>query len=151
MIQISNSVIIKNLFTGHIRQIIEIERVCFIDPWSEEWFEAFILSDEISWGAYIDRKLVAYLFAVSNEQLVHLVNVAVKADYRRQGIARMLVSALYESAIKSKLKHVILEVRRSNLTAIDFYTDEGFLLTDEKSGYYQGGEDALIFQKELRK
>jgi len=151
MIQISNSVIIKNLFTGHIRQIIEIERVCFIDPWSEEWFEAFILSDEISWGAYIDRKLVAYLFAVSNEQLVHLVNVAVKADYRRQGIARMLVSALYESAIKSKLKHVILEVRRSNLTAIDFYTNEGFLLTGEKLGYYQGGEDALIFQKELRK
>jgi len=147
IMKIPDSVIIKNLFTGHIRQIAEIEKQCFIDPWHEKWFEAFILSDEISWGAYIERKLVGYIFAVLSEQFVHLVNVAVKAEYRRLGIARKLLGQLYKTALKGKLEYVILEVRRSNDTAIDFYMNEGFVQIGEKQGYYQGGEDALIFLK----
>lgn len=146
---ISDSVIIKNLFTGHIRQIVEIENQCFIDPWTDNWFEAFILSDEISWGVYIDKKLIAYLFAVWDEDTLHLVNIAVKADFRRKGIAKSLLRKLYKTALQSKIEYISLEVRRSNLTAIDFYISEGFLLVDERIGYYQGVEDALVFRKEL--
>jgi ribosomal-protein-alanine N-acetyltransferase len=149
MTEISDSVIIKNLFTGHIRQIVEIEKQCFIDPWTEDWFEAFILSDEISWGVYINKKLVAYLFAVWNEDTLHLVNIAVKADNRRRGIAKALLEKLYKIALQRKIEYISLEVRRSNLAAIDFYKSEGFLLAGERIGYYQGVEDALIFRKEL--
>ena len=46
------------------------------------------------------------------------------------------------------VKEVFLEVRRSNLPAINLYKSNGYQKISERKNYY-GNEDALIFKKDL--
>ncbi len=146
----TGQVIVRNLFTGNLTEITEIERDSFIDPWPEKWFEAFILSDEISWGAYINRTLVGYLLATHTRENVHIVNIAVGHEHRHNGIGRLMMKRLYEFARRGLQRCITLEVRRSNQQAISFYQRQGFKQTGVNEGYYPGGEDALYFELELR-
>lgn len=56
----------------------------------------------------------------------YVSNVAVKTEYRRQGIARALVQAAIEHARQHQAKRVLLNVRPNNPGAIKLYADLGF-------------------------
>ena len=78
-----------------------------------------------------------------------MMNVAVTAAYRRQGIAERLVNALVEE-LKAVGSHCLtLEVRASNAPAIALYEKLGFSQTGLRKNYYRNPkEDALILRKE---
>ncbi len=56
----------------------------------------------------------------------YVSNVAVKTEYRRQGIARALVQAAIEQARQQHAKCILLNVRPDNSGAMKLYTDLGF-------------------------
>jgi ribosomal protein S18 acetylase RimI-like enzyme len=58
---------------------------------------------------------------------------------------------LEEVAITSGAYNIFVQVRSRNSTAVAFYQNLGFLLLDEKKGYYRGIESALIMTKSLRR
>ena len=53
-------------------------------------------------------------------------NVAVKPDYRRQGIARALMQMTIDHLREHGARWVLLNVRPTNLTAVNLYRDLGF-------------------------
>jgi ribosomal-protein-alanine N-acetyltransferase len=72
------------------------------------------------------------------------MNVAVDPARRRQGIASALLSELYVRAGDESTQFT-LEVRRSNVAAIELYQRDGFRIAGVRRRYYQdNGEDALI-------
>ncbi|MDR2610639.1 MAG: ribosomal protein S18-alanine N-acetyltransferase [Clostridiales Family XIII bacterium] len=92
-----------------------------------------------------DPLLVGYagLWVVLDEG--HITNVAVDPDYRRQGIAAMLLLKLLEAAREKGAKRFTLEVKRSNAAAIALYERFGFRAAGSRKGYYEeDGEDAVI-------
>ena len=72
------------------------------------------------------------------------MNVAVDPDERRTGVATTLLEALLER-VGDKRARYTLEVRQSNLAAIELYQRFGFRTAGLRRRYYQdNGEDALV-------
>jgi len=91
------------------------------------------------------RVVCGYIgFWIVFEEL-HLLNVAVHPDWRRQGVAARLVRTVFETAIAKGVIRALLEVRASNLPAQQLYARFGFQVIARRSGYYtQPSEEALI-------
>ena len=78
-----------------------------------------------------------------------MMNIAVHADYRRKGIARSLILELLAQLKTKGVRSLSLEVRSSNLAAIELYNGLGFMQVGRRPGYYKmPKEDALILRKE---
>lgn len=96
------------------------------------------------WGAHEDGQGVvafAVFWHVTDE--VHLLNLATRPDRRRKGVARALMASLLDYARENHVRQVLLEVRPSNLAAIELYRSLGFRETRTRPAYYQDGEDGV--------
>lgn len=79
-----------------------------------------------------------------------LLNIAVSAAARRQGIGRILIQALLELAQKEKIAHYILEVREQNTPAIAFYESLGMIRVGRRRDFYRAPTDhALLYQLDV--
>jgi len=75
----------------------------------------------------------------------HITAIAVHPDYRRLGIATLLMMYIVNSCYKKMIKYITLEVRAGNLSAIALYEKFGFKSVGRRKKYYQdNNEDALI-------
>jgi ribosomal-protein-alanine N-acetyltransferase len=81
---------------------------------------------------------------------VDVHNIAVHVDFRRRGIARLLLTRLLLAAQHQDCTRVTLEVRKSNSQAQRLYESFGFVISGLRKGYYSDdGEDALAMTLEL--
>lgn len=86
-----------------------------------------------------NNEIVGYIvFWVSDNTTI--LNFGVKKELRGQGIG----SQLFDEVLKHKEGIISLEVRVSNLGAINFYKTRGFKETGIRKGYYSNGEDAIL-------
>lgn len=87
---------------------------------------------------------VAVLLTWSVADELHVINVATHPEFRRRGAARALLSVALERASHDRVRLVLLEVRRSNLAAIELYRSLGFSTHTVRRGYYaDNSEDAI--------
>ena len=78
------------------------------------------------------------------------MNVAVAPEFRRQGIASALLSALAARLAVQGIRSLTLEVRVSNAAARALYAAFGFAEIGRRKNYsLEPKEDALILRKEL--
>jgi ribosomal-protein-alanine N-acetyltransferase len=73
-----------------------------------------------------------------------VLNLAVCEEYRRQGEGRGLVEELLRRFAKLGVSRVFLEVRETNLGAINFYERMGFRQSGRREGYYQEPREAAL-------
>jgi ribosomal-protein-alanine N-acetyltransferase len=138
---------------SHVRQVAELEKLCFSDPWSEK-----------SVASELDNKLSLWLVAVEDDEVVgyigsqtccdetDMMNVAVHPQHRRKGIAEALVLALVDELKEAGSYCLTLEVRASNDPAKSLYEKLGFEQVGRRPNYYRNPkEDALILRKEWEK
>jgi ribosomal-protein-alanine N-acetyltransferase len=81
-----------------------------------------------------------------------LLNIGVASAYQRQGVARALLTDMLTTAKVQSRQRVFLEVRVSNIPAIELYCRTGFAVAGERRNYYknaQGSENALVMVCEL--
>ncbi len=101
-------------------------------PWARLWVAREGAND-----------VVALLVAWHISDELHVLNVATRADRRRLGAARSLLDAMLAYAREKRVKHVLLEVRRSNKGAIALYRAVGFFAMGIRARYYPDDEDAV--------
>ena len=134
----------------HLAAVAELEKEVFAEPWSEKALSLLITPQAIGVVAVSDGEVLAYggmLIAVDEGQIS---NVAVRADQRRRGLGRAVLSALVDEANARSLVQISLEARVSNLSAIGLYESMGFeTLGKRKSFYRHPTEDALVMVKTL--
>jgi [ribosomal protein S18]-alanine N-acetyltransferase len=87
--------------------------------------------------------IVGFLVAWHVTDELHVLNVTTRADQRRRGIARALMDTAVSYGRERRLKHVLLEVRRSNHGAIALYRGVGFFAIGVRARYYPDDEDAV--------
>lgn len=96
-----------------------------------------------------DNKLVGYAGCWQILEEVHITNVAVAPEYRKNKIGEALLKRIIDDCYKNKAKYITLEVRVSNKAAIGLYEKYGFKSLGVRKGYYQNNnEDALIMWTE---
>jgi len=79
---------------------------------------------------------------------IQLNNIAVKAPYRRRGVATALLNHLMYAREGTRPLRVLLEVRGKNTGARNFYRSLGFTETGERKNYY-GDDDAILMEREI--
>jgi ribosomal-protein-alanine N-acetyltransferase len=106
------------------------------DEMARPWACIWVARDE-------DEAPIAFLIAWHVADELHVLNVATRLDRRRRGIARALLDEAVGYARTRGIKHVLLEVRRSNRAAIALYRSVGFFAMGVRARYYPDDEDAV--------
>ena len=137
---------------SHVASVAAIEKECFgRDAWSEKSVSGELTNALALWLVAVEGETVAgYVGSQTVCNETDMMNVAVTADFRRQGIAEKLVTALVEELKAIESHSLTLEVRASNTPAQALYEKLGFAEVGRRPRYYQNPkEDALILRKEF--
>jgi ribosomal-protein-alanine N-acetyltransferase len=79
----------------------------------------------------------------------HVISIAVIPEHQKKGLGFALVQGAMQAMVHYKAKECYLEVRTSNLSAIELYKKLGFKIKHTISDYYADGEDAFLMAKQL--
>jgi [ribosomal protein S18]-alanine N-acetyltransferase len=143
---------IRRLALADLSAIERIEREAYPTPWSRSMFAGELAKpSSISLGAFDPPTalLVGYLITSRYVDAWHIMNLAVAAGSRRQGIASDLLDELFHLTDDDPRRGYTLEVRVSNANAIKLYERMGFERTGLRRAYYTDNrEDAIVMWKD---
>ena len=147
----ADDIMIVPMGKEHITRLAELENCCFSQPWNEQ-----NLSEEL------DNHTAHFIVAEKNDDIAgymgiftvcescYVSNIAVFPQYRRQGIASLLIDNACRIAVENGAESISLEVRPSNVSAIALYTKKGFEEVGLRKNFYRNPtEDGLILTKTL--
>jgi ribosomal-protein-alanine N-acetyltransferase len=133
----------------HILEVARIEEESFSVPWSKNAFlESIKLEHSIFLTALYDGEIVGYIgmYKVFND--VDITNIAVSKEYRKKGVAKALMTEAFKRVKELGASGVMLEVRKTNLFAINLYEKFGFINIGIRKNFYEKPvEDAIIMWK----
>lgn len=78
-----------------------------------------------------------------------IISLAIKPEYVRQGYGKMLIDEVIKICKTVRIPKIFLEVRVSNLPAINLYLSMGFEQISIRKKYYEHKEDACIMCKQI--
>ncbi len=133
----------------HISQVAELEKELFSAPWDENSLRSELENPLSLWlVALAGDRVAGYVGSQTVLGESDMMNLAVRPEFRRQGLGRQLVNTLiYELEPDSHC--MLLEVRQSNEGAIALYQALGFRQVGRRPNYYKRPtEDALILRKD---
>ena len=98
------------------------------------------------------KRLAGYIVARIGADELHINNVAVRDDYRRCGIGRLLLDHILTEGRRSGVARAFLELRAGNVAALALYETCGFRVASRRGKYYsEPVEDALVMIIELER
>lgn len=114
-------------------------------PWTLEQIASSMSSqDEDYYLAYEGQELVGFLAVQTVLDEMEILQIAVKADFQRLGIASQLMAAVMDWD-----GDIFLEVRESNSAAQALYTRQHFTKIGKRKDYYRNPvEDAVLMKRE---
>lgn len=133
-----------------VEQVAQIEAQNFSCPWTlemlEEELENPLSSFIVAYGSNDVVLGYAGLTVVAGEGYIN--NIAVRQEYRKQGVASALLEVFLRFAQAQRLDFLTLEVRPSNTAAKNLYMKHGFAQVGRRKDYYDSPkEDAIIMTR----
>ncbi|HVC02082.1 MAG TPA: ribosomal protein S18-alanine N-acetyltransferase [Steroidobacteraceae bacterium] len=129
--------------------VMAIERAGYEFPWSEGIFRDCLRVGYVCRVVDVDGAMAGYGIMATGAGEAHILNVCMREDYRRRGLARGLMLHLLQRARAAGMREAFLEVRPSNMIAAHLYATLGFERVGMRRGYYQavqGREDAAVLR-----
>ena len=137
-----------------IETVLDIERESNPFPWTLTNFKNCIEKGYYSLVLKEDKKVIGFaILSVSTDES-HLLNIGLTSSKRGRGLGRELLEKMIMAADVMGSKKIFLEVRISNVIAIDLYKASGFKEIGLRKKYYrlkEGREDAILMSKSLKK
>ena len=146
---------IRKARKGDIDRIIDIERSWqHLSHWSIDSYYRLLNDDSFtsSFVAEIDGEkgrpsIVGFVIFHIAADVSEIYNIAVESAHARSGIGYELMRAAVNESGRRNARKVILEVRKSNNPAINFYLKFNFKITGDRKNYYSNPiEDAYIME-----
>jgi ribosomal-protein-alanine N-acetyltransferase len=147
---------VSPLVKSDIPRILEIENDSQPEPWTETAFleeidkpHSRILVARQPAGASFapgspSRDIAGYICFWSVVGEIQILNIAVRKDLRRRGVARKLIGGAIRAGLEDNARWVTLEVRESNLAARKLYESVGFIIVGERPNYYGVMKESAI-------
>lgn len=131
--------------------VVAVEQEVYPYPWSRANF-----ADSLSQGYHAwvlraqDRQLMGYFLVMGIVDEAHLLNVAVARPWQGRGVGRLLVNQAVALSRGLGMESILLEVRPSNVRALEIYQRYGFSEIGRRKGYYPAAnatrEDAIVMR-----
>ncbi len=135
---------------SHIDGLVAVEELCFNSGFARKTFEK-----------ELENKLAFYVVAQNDDEVLgyaglwnmcgcaDIMNVAVRPDARRQGMAEKMLCLLEDYCKRNSILEINLEVRVGNVPARQLYEKMGYKEISTRKGYYDGKEDGVFMKKIL--
>jgi ribosomal-protein-alanine N-acetyltransferase len=133
-------------------EVLAIEGASFSNPWTRDMFRHELANAGVSYGYLLrgdDGRAAGFCTVWVIVDEVHINNVAIAPEFRGRGLGEALLEFVLRLWSGFGARRATLEVRRSNLTAINLYSKLGFTVAGVRRNYYtEPVEDALILWRE---
>jgi ribosomal-protein-alanine N-acetyltransferase len=165
-------VLVRPMRLSDIEQVVQIDRVSFSTPWSANAYRFELTNRDTSHLVVLEllapasrperrwrwllrpfarQSLAGQLLGYGGCWLIageaHISTIAVRPDYRGQGLGELLLASMLKRAIQLHGEYSVLEVRESNTTAQALYRKYEYRVVGRRRHYYRDdGEDALLME-----
>ena len=139
--------IIRAMELQDIEVAAQLEAENFSEPWSANSFmEEINKGTSIYLVAYEGGELIGICGLVVSFDEGEVLNVSVRKEYRRQGVAERMLCHLLAEAEAKEIRHFTLEVREGNVPARTLYEKLGFVCEGIRPDFYRNPtENAAIY------
>ena len=114
-------------------------------PWK---YETFLSSFEVGHKGLICKKdnlMIGFIIFSTISPEAHILSISVRNEMQSKGIGTLLLKSMLDQCKVMNYKKIFLEVRVSNVKAINFYEKFGFSKDAIRNNYYtDNSEDALL-------
>lgn len=171
-IQKNDSAMIEILDFGakYADEILEIQAECGLSVWSKNDYVGELKREDSIFkiARSADKKIVGFalvrLMISSNAQNIEsqnnapiafdsseILNIAVRQSFQNCGIGQMIFDEIVCELERKNILEIWLEVRKSNLGAINFYQKNKFEMQFERKNYYTNPtENACILRRLIK-
>ncbi|MBR61663.1 MAG: ribosomal-protein-alanine N-acetyltransferase [Dehalococcoidia bacterium] len=137
-------------FAREIRKPNSIYLVAYFEHCYEELDETIKLNNYLCECKTNAKNVSGFIGGWNVVDEIQIIDFIVEEKFRGHGIGRLLLNSLIELACSVKSKLITLEVRASNMPAINLYTKFGFKVCGSRKNYYSDkNEDALLMDLEI--
>ena len=149
---------IRKVRKADIDRIVDIERSWHhLSHWSIDSYYRLLNDDSFtsSFVAEIEDErarldIVGFVIFHIAADTSEIYNIAVESGHARFGIGSQLMAAAIQESGHRNAEKVILEVRKSNNPAINFYLKFDFKIAGERKNYYSNPiEDAYVMELDI--
>lgn len=145
-----STVVVRPFTHSDLDALLELESQAFgEDAYDDDDFEDFRVMDAAFFVAEVEGAFAGYSIGWLPARGGELVSLAVDPAHRRRGLGKLLTHAVLDDLRRQGARSCRLQVRVSNLPAIDFYTRLGFKVAGLWREYYRDYESAYVMRMRL--
>lgn len=146
---------IRAMQMSDLANVMQVETTGHDFPWTESIIHDCILVGYSCWVIETNQGIQGHgIMSMSGDEC-HILNICIKPSEQRKGFGRAIMQHLIQVGKDNGAKCAFLEVRASNLPAINLYHQLGFNQIHMREGYYPAPndtrEDAIVLALELNK
>ncbi len=141
---------LRRMQTADVEGVMRVEREAYDYPWTARIFEDCIRVGYDCWVLAVDGRQVGHSVLSVAAGEAHLLNLTVDPRWQGNGLGRFMVRRLFDYACEQEAEALFLEVRPSNVAAVQLYRSEGFEHIGTRPRYYplpSGREDAWVLTR----
>ena len=128
--------------------VLRIEKASFPDAWTADVLDRMLANGASGHVLEREGRCVGFFLVLLARDHLHLANLAVAPEERRQGIATLALQKIENIAWAYGLPRIELEVRETNLAAQLLYRQSGYRAVEILRSYYPD-QDAYKMTKDV--
>jgi ribosomal-protein-alanine N-acetyltransferase len=146
---------LRPMVQADVDEVHALECSVFPHPWSRANFMDSLASGYDAWVVRepLAQRLAGYFLLMYAVDEAHLLDVAVAAPRHGTGLGRYLMDRIAARARAQRMTSILLEVRPSNVRALQVYQRYGYAEIGRRKGYYPAHEgrreDAIVMRYAL--
>jgi ribosomal-protein-alanine N-acetyltransferase len=133
---VRNRVTLVPMTSSDLDAVIAIEQTAYSHPWTLGNFRDSLNPLFEAQCLWLDGELLGYFLAMRGVEEMHLLNITVAPAHQGQGWGHMMLDALSLMSRHEGAQWLWLEVRQSNLRALQVYERYGFKPISIRKDYY---------------
>lgn len=151
--RLQTEVRLEPLVMERLSAVLQVEEKAYAHPWSRGNFLDVLHSSYQAQILMADTTILGYFVAMKGVDEAHLLNITVNPAYQRQGWAQVMLDAVTLWARGQGATYLWLEVRVSNVRALQVYESHGYRRIAQRKNYYASArgqrEDAVVMRLDL--
>ncbi len=146
---------LRTLSLSDLNELWQLDMRCFVDgeAYERETFR-YLLSNPDAIARQVrseyDEMSAFAIGVVEPDGVGHITTIGVAPEYRRRGLARLMLHEIERSFIARGVTTVHLEVRVSNQAAQKLYEHLAYVVVQRMDKYYSNGDDGYLMVKSLQ-
>ncbi len=138
---------VRDTKSDDLETITQIEKDNFSLPWKFNDFKKALDDKQIFKVVYNEKEVIGYFLALVVCDEAQVATIAVKKEFRKLGCGKKILEAAILEAWIRGVDSMYLEVRKSNIAALNLYEHIGFERLGERKNFYESPKEDAITMK----